>query len=181
MDDDFRTVFSFQTESMVGVENLHHGASRRRNNNLIGRFHRHAVADGFAGERFIRNLLQRYNVAGNRRNQRFDGFRVSDSLRFSSLSGYGCAVRRCSRRGNRATGNHFLHFIADGFGFRTHDNLDGLLVQFNHTGSAEALTGRVVNQRRVRHGQTQTGNTGINRFQVIRTADRRDVVGRQLG
>jgi predicted Zn-dependent protease len=35
--------------------------------------------------------------------------------------------------------------------------------------------------RRVAHGQTQTGDTGINRFQVVSTADCGDVAGRQLG
>ena len=80
----------------------------------------------------------------------------------------------------RAAGNHFFHLIADRLCFRTDDNLNGLLIQFHHPGRAETFTGGIVHLRRIAHGQTQTGNTGINRFQVIGTANCCNVVGCQL-
>ena len=39
-------------------------------------------------------------------------------------------TRRCS---HRATRDNFLHFVADGFSFRTHDDLNCLLIQLNDT------------------------------------------------
>ncbi|CDL55927.1 hypothetical protein [Klebsiella pneumoniae] len=56
-----------------------------------------------------------------------------------------------------------------------------MLIQFHHPGRAETFTGGVVHLRRIAHGQTQTGDTGVNGFQVVRSAHRGDIAGRQLG
>jgi phosphotransferase system glucose/maltose/N-acetylglucosamine-specific IIC component len=40
---------------------------------------------------------------------------------------------------------------------------------------------RMFNLKTPGRGQTQTGNTGVNRFQVVRSAHRGDIAGRQLG
>ncbi len=43
---------------------------------FTGGFHRHAVADRFAGESFIRYLIQRHYLTGNRRDQFSDSHRI---------------------------------------------------------------------------------------------------------
>ncbi len=68
---------------MVSVENFHHGTGGRGHHDVAGRFHRDPVADGFAGEGFVRHLLEGHHVTGNRRNQRLNGLRVRYRLRFS--------------------------------------------------------------------------------------------------
>ncbi len=56
-----------------------------------------------------------------------------------------------------------------------------MFIQFHHPGRAETFTGGIVDFRRVADGQTQTGDTGVDRFQVVRSAHRGDIAGRQLG
>ena len=75
-------LFPFPAERMVGVEDFHDSTGSRRDHGFVRWFHRHAVTDRFAGERFVRHLFKRNNVTCHRRNQRSDGHRVWHSLRF---------------------------------------------------------------------------------------------------
>ncbi|MNT43827.1 hypothetical protein D3C72_1803180 [compost metagenome] len=50
---------------MVGVEDFHDGAGCWRDHGFFRWLHGYAVTDSFAGERFIRNLLQGNHFTGD--------------------------------------------------------------------------------------------------------------------
>ena len=165
---------------MVGIEDFHHGAVRRRHDDVVGRANRRAVTYRLAGESFVRHLIERHDFTGHRRHQRFKrGFRcVRYRLRFGFR-------RRSRRRGRRcryrAGGNHIAHCAGDKFSTGADDHLHALLVQADNAGCAEAFRQCVVHQRGIFHVQTQAGNAGVDAGQVVGTANRADVATGQRG
>ncbi|MNI64661.1 hypothetical protein D3C73_1201200 [compost metagenome] len=131
MHHNLRALVGFQTESVVGVEDFHDGAICRCYYGFVGRANRQAVAYRFAGKGFVRHLIQGHDFTGHRGHQRLEGHlrRIRHCLRFNRSH----AWSRCHFcRRHRAGSNHRTHAVSNGFGFRTHDNLNGLLVQFHH-------------------------------------------------
>ena len=177
---DLSALVGFQAERVVGIEDFHHGAIRRRHHDLVGRANRQAVTDRLAGESFVRHLIERHDFTRHRRHQRFKrDFRcVRHRLRFD-FRGRG---RRRSRRSRyRAGRNYVAHCAGNQLGTGADDHLYALLVQTNNARRTKAFRQCVVHQRRVLHVQTQAGDAGVDAGQVVGAADRADVATGQRG